>query len=159
MGVTVREFAPEDRSAAAEALRASGAFREDEVRVALEVLDDALAGGSASGYAAFAAEREGKVRGYVCGGSTPLTESTWHVYWICVHPEAEGAGLGRALEERFEAFVRSRGGERLVAETSGRPDYARARRFYERSGYREVGRIPDYYRGGDDCVLYCKALA
>lgn len=159
MGVIVREFAPADRAAAAEALEASGAFREEEIRVALDVLDEALAGGADGGYALLAAESGGQFCGYVCAGSTPLTLSTWHVYWICVHPAAQGTGAGRALETRLEALARSRGGQRLVVETSGRPDYARARRFYEKAGYERVGRIPDFYGAGDDCVLYCKRLA
>jgi SET domain-containing protein len=45
-----------------------------------------------------------------------------------------------------------------VLETSGRADYARARRFYERAGYRTVGRITDFYKPGDDCVFYCESL-
>jgi len=158
VGVTVRDLSSSDRAAAAEVLRASKAFTVEEVLVALDVLDDALAGGTAAGYAAFAAERHGSFAGYVCGGSTPLTESTWHVYWICVHPAAHGTGVGQALTEHFEAHVRWRGAQRVIVETSGRPDYARARRFYDSAGYRPVGRIPDYYRKGDDCVLYCKVL-
>ena len=157
MGLILRELARTDREAAASALRASGAFSEEEVSIALGVFDDATAD-SASGYAAFAAEEGGGLAGYVCGGSTPLTESTWHVYWICVHPTAQGRGIGRALTEHFEASVRSRGGRRIVVETSGRPDYERARGFYEAAGYRQVGHIPNYYRKGDDCVLYCKVL-
>jgi ribosomal protein S18 acetylase RimI-like enzyme len=159
MGVIVRDFAPADRPGAAKALVACRAFNEEEVRVALQVLDEALEGGSEGGYALFAAERGGDVCGYVCAGSTPLTVSTWHVYWICVHPAAAGNGAGRALQAHLEAFVRSRGGQRLVVETSGRPDYERARRFYERAGYQTVGRIPEFYGAADDCVLYCKALA
>jgi ribosomal protein S18 acetylase RimI-like enzyme len=158
MGVTVRGFAPADRPAAAEALEACRAFNGEEIRVALQVLDEALDGGADAGYALFAAERDGRVCGYVCAGSTPLTVSTWHVYWICVHPAAAGTGAGRALESHLEAFVQSQGGQRLVVETSGRPDYAGARRFYEKAGYGSVGRIPDFYGAGDDCVLYCKAL-
>ena len=159
MGVTVRDFSPADRPAAAEALKACRAFNEEEIRVALQVLDEALEGGADAGYALFAAERDGRVCGYVCAGSTPLTASTWHVYWICVHPAAARTGAGRALEARLEAFVGSRGGQRLVVETSGRAEYARARRFYEKAGYEGVGRIPDFYGAGDDCVLYCKGLA
>ena len=71
MGVIVREFAPADRAAAAEALEASGAFREEEIRVALGVLDEALAGGTDGGYALLAVENGGQFRGYVCAGSTP----------------------------------------------------------------------------------------
>jgi ribosomal protein S18 acetylase RimI-like enzyme len=101
---------------------------------------------------------EGQVRGYVCLGRTPLTVSTWHLYWICVHPAAQGRGVGRALQSHAEGFVRAEGGERLVLETSGRTDYGRARGFYRRAGYQEVGRIKDFYRRGDDCVLFCKPL-
>ena len=155
--MTVRAFEARDRPAAARALEACGAFREEEIEVALGVVDDALA--DPDGYILLAAVGDGATRGFVCAGSTPLTASTWHVYWICVHPEAWSRGAGRALEERLEALVLARGGERLVVETSGRPDYARARRFYEAAGYRSAGRIADYYGPGDDCVFYCRVLA
>lgn len=158
MGLIVREGCEEDRAAVAETLGACGMFSAEEVRTALEVFDEARAGGLEAGYGLYAAELEGRLKGYVCGGSTPLTASTWHIYWLCVHPEARGAGVGMALAVRFEELVRSRGGQRLVIETSGRPDYEPARRFYERAGYCPVGRIPDYYKAGDDCVLYCKVL-
>jgi ribosomal protein S18 acetylase RimI-like enzyme len=162
VGVTilkVRAFASEDRRGALDALAACGAcgaFSGEEIRVAAGVIDDALA--DPEGYLLLAGETGGAMRGFVCGGSTPLTASTWHLYWICVHPEAAGRGLGRALQGRFEESVRERGGRRVVVETSGRTDYARARQFYEAAGYREVGRIPDFYAEGDSCVLYSKAL-
>lgn len=126
--------------------------------MAMEVLDDGLAGGVDGDYPLFAAELKGKVRGYICVGKTPLTRGTWHEYWICVHPAAQRHGVGQGLQAHAENFVRSRGGERLVLETSGRPAYARTRRFYRKSGYRAVGRITDFYSPGDDCVVLCKVL-
>jgi ribosomal protein S18 acetylase RimI-like enzyme len=162
MGVTavrVRAFTREDRGRALEALEAlgtGGVFSEEEVRVAAGVIDDAVA--DPAGYVILAGDAGDNVRGFVCGGSTPLTASTWHLYWICVDPEAAGRGLGRALQSRFEESVRERGGRRVVVETSGRADYTRARHFYEAAGYREVGRIPDFYADGDSCVLYSKEL-
>jgi len=139
-------------------LEACGAFTEEEVRVALEVLDDGLRGGVDGDYPLFAAERHGKVVGYVCVGKTPLTRGTWHEYWICVHPDAQHRGVGQKLQAHAERFVRSRGGERLVLETSGRRAYARTRRFYRQSGYRVVGRIADFYGPADGCVVCCKVL-
>ncbi len=106
----------------------------------------------------FAAERNGRVAGYVCVGKTPLTRGTWHEYWICVHPAAQRRGIGRKLQSHAEKFVCARGGERLVLETSGRRAYARTRRFYRQAGYRIVGRIADFYRPGDGCVVFCKVL-
>ena len=43
-------------------------------------------------------------------------------------------------------------------ETSGRPSYEGARVFYEREGYRETARVPDFYGSGDDKVIYVKRL-
>ena len=155
MGVSIRPLRPGDRAAAAAALQASRAFSEEEVSVALEMIDAGLA---SADYVLPAAEIDGEVCGYACIGRTPLTRSTWHLYWICVHPRAQRQGAGQALQLHIDEFVRARGGERLVVETSGRPDYEGQRRFYETMGYQAAGRIYDYYKPGDDCILYCKVL-
>lgn len=154
MGMTIRPLQRHDRDAVQAILMACDAFSAVEVDVALEVLDAGFAGE----YWLFGAEVGGILRGYVVVTPTPMTESTWHLYWICVHPAAQGQGLGQALQARVESFIRQRGGERIVLETSGRPGYERQRRFYEAAGYREAGRIGDYYANGDDCVFYCKLL-
>jgi hypothetical protein len=47
----------------------------------------------------------------------------------------------------------------IVVETSGRTEYARTRRFYARTmGYETVARISDFYRSGEDKVVYVKYL-
>ena len=151
MGLTIRPLEASDRDAVAAMLVDCAAFSEEEVRVALEMVD-------CGGYVLFAVEVDGAVRGYACIDRTPLTVSTWHLYWICVHPSAQQRGVGTALQRHIEDFIRSQAGERVVLETSGRPGYERTRRFYERAGYEPAGRIPDYYKAGDDCVFYFKAL-
>ena len=90
----------------------------------------------------FTAEVDGRFAGYVCVGPTPLTHSTWHLYWICVHPRAQGRGVGRALQAHAEAFVRSRGGERIVLETSASAAYARARLLRARPATRRSDASP-----------------
>lgn len=158
MGMIVREMAPRDREAVNVMLNASGVFTEEEVSVALEVLDEGLRGGPDGDYRHFVAEIDGRVRGYVCIGKTPLTRGTWHLYWMCVHPQAQGRGTGRALQSHAEEFVLSRGGERIVLETSSQPTYERTRRFYVRAGYRKTGAIRDFYKPDDDCLVFCKTL-
>jgi ribosomal protein S18 acetylase RimI-like enzyme len=154
MGVTVRKLAAEDRASVREALAACGAFSDEEMRVALEMVDAGLNGD----YALLAVETDGRMGGYACFGRAHLTESSWYLYWICVHRRMQGAALGRRLQTHVEDVVRKLGGDRLIVETSGRPDYERARRFYRRAGFVEVGRIADFYKRGDDCVIYCKVL-
>ena len=151
MGLIIRPFETSDRAAISSLLADSAAFSDEEVRVALEMLDS-------GDYTVFALEMNGAVSGYACIGRTPLTLTTWHLYWICVHSRVQHRGAGRALQQHVEEFIRSQKGERLVLETSGRPDYERTRRFYDRAGYQQAGRIRDYYKPDDDCVFYFKVL-
>jgi len=148
----------EERGDVQEMLIASEAFSAEEVRVALEILTEGIEGGPDADYPAFGAEINGKLCGYACIGQTPLTLSTWHLYWICVHPEFQGRGVGQVLLAEVECFIRFRGGKRIVVETSGRESYSRTRRFYEAGGYQLRGRIPDYYKPADDCLYYNKEI-
>jgi ribosomal protein S18 acetylase RimI-like enzyme len=157
MGAVVRPSRPDDRAAIAHALQLCAAFNAEEVAVALELFDEGVS--NPASYTLFTAEEDGRVAGYVCLGRAPLTESTWYVYWLCVHPHLQGRGIGRALQQHGEAFVIGLGGRRMVLETSGRPDYHRARTFYQRLGYQQTGRIADFYRPGDDCLIYVKDIA
>jgi ribosomal protein S18 acetylase RimI-like enzyme len=150
MGVIIRRYEPKDRPAIEEMLVACGAFSDEEVCVALEMVDD--------GYTIFVADSGGSVVGYLCAGPTPLTRSTWHIYWICVHPAAQRQGIASRLQAYIERFITGRGGERVVVETSGRADYSGTRQFYERAAYQMAGCIPEYYKPGDDCIVYWKTL-
>lgn len=150
----VRDLVPDDREAVREALIECGAFSPEEVKVALDMVESGLNGD----YSLPAIETEGQVRGYACIGKATLTAGAWYVYWICVHPSFQGRGIGRRLQERIEEVVRAAGGDRLVVETSGRADYERTRCFYREAGFAVAGRIPGFYKPGDDCVIYCKVL-
>jgi len=152
--VIIRDAVRGDREQVRDMLICCGAFSDEEVRVALEVLDAGFDGD----YATFVAAVGGIVRSYICVGQTPLTRATWHLYWLCTHPVAQRQGLARALERHAASFVAANGGERLIVETSGRPDYESTRRFYERAGYQPAGRIADYYKRGDDCIFYCRVI-
>jgi len=143
-----------DRAAALEALERCGSFTPEEVRVAIEMFDGGLAGE----YSLLGVDVENVLRGYACLGKAWLTKATWYVYWICVHPAFHGRGVAQLLQRTAEAFVSGHGGERLVLETSSRAAYERQRRFYLRAGFEVHGRIPDFYRRGDDCIIYVKTL-
>ena len=158
MGIVIRPLETRDSSAAREILIACGVFSEEEVKVALDLSEEGVAVGLAGHYPHFAAKLDGVLRGYVCIGRTSLTRATWHLYWIAVNPAVQAHGIGRALQPHSEGFIRSLGGERLVLETSARADYERTRRFDQRASYTQVGFIRDFYRPGDDCVMFCKVL-
>jgi len=150
----VRDLAPYDVEDVREALVTCGAFTAEEVRVALEMVDAGLNGD----YLLPAVEIDGRVRDYACLGKAGLTQGSWYLYWICVHRGYQGRGAGRVLQQNIEQIVRTARGDRLVVETSGRPDYDRSRRFYAAAGYTVAGTVPGFYKAGDDLVIYYKVV-
>jgi len=155
----VREFSIADRHAVHEVIHACDVFTAEEMQAARWMVEDWRPFEVDDDYAFFVVEIDAQVQGYACISKTPLTASTWHLYWICVHPRAQGLGAGQALMSHSEAFIRLHGGKRIVLETSGQPQYERTRCFYHSGGYREVGRIRDFYKPSDDCVIFCKELS
>jgi ribosomal protein S18 acetylase RimI-like enzyme len=138
------------------ALRATGIFNDDEVETALELIDEWLQDGDASGYLTYVIEDATGVRGYVCFGPTPMTAGTYDLYWIAVDPATQGRGYGRRLLAFAEAEVERRGGRLLLIETSSQVAYGATIRFYERSGYDLAARIANFYRPGDHKLVYAK---
>jgi ribosomal protein S18 acetylase RimI-like enzyme len=137
-------------------VRATARFRESEVATALELLDEALAGDD--DYRFIGAYDGDALIGYACWGPTPGTEGTHDLYWIVVDPARQGSGIGRTLLQHVEQLLVADGGRLLVAETSGRADYALTRAFYEKYGFTRAATIPGYYAPGDDLVVYTKDL-
>lgn len=151
-----RGLAAADRDVIEAISRQVGLFRDDEVPVALEVFDAAVAG--SPDYEALGVEADGSLAGWICWGPTPCTLGTWDLYWMAVDPARQGLGLGTALVEEMERRIAGRA-RLVIVETAGRPDYAATRGFYEARGYRAVRRIPDFYAPGDDQVTYVKYFA
>ncbi len=146
------------RGAVEALLRATEVFREDEILVALEVLDSCFARPGQDYHAVGAFTPGGKLLGYVVYGPTPCTLGTWDLYWIAVSTAAKGTGVGTVLLKEVEGrLIRSRA-RQLIIETSSRPPYDPTRAFYLRRGFREVARIPDFYEAGDDKVIYAKSI-
>jgi ribosomal protein S18 acetylase RimI-like enzyme len=153
-GAKLRPLSRADRGAIARILRDCGAFREDEIAVALELVDAP----QEQGYRFVVAQFEDEVAGYACFGSTPMTRGTWDLYWIAVDPRRQRGGVGRALLRASEEAIRAEGGRMLLVETAGKASYASTRAMYDACGYREVARVPDFYEAGDDKVIYARVL-
>jgi ribosomal protein S18 acetylase RimI-like enzyme len=155
----IRPIRPTDRLALARLVSQDALFTREEVSVALELIDGALAEANGD-YRVLVADGEGPwpLAGYVCYGPTPMTAGTWDLYWIVTHPEARGRGVARALVERMEAELRASGARLVRVETSHLDNYGAAHAFYRRLEYPVVARVPDFYRPGDDLLVMMKRL-
>ncbi|CAA9509904.1 MAG: hypothetical protein AVDCRST_MAG30-2418 [uncultured Solirubrobacteraceae bacterium] len=87
-----------------------------------------------------------------------MTDGTWNVLAIAVHPASQGRGHGSALMRHIEETLAARGQRVLLVETSGVPAFERTRAFYRGLDYDEEARIRDFYAAGDDKVIFRKAL-
>ncbi len=185
--ITIRWCGPEDRQVVLSFLAQTGFFRPDEIDIARELIDSGIAEGPKGHYQSYVAcvnqgsgfrDQGSGARdrgsadprpptpdtlqssapvGWVCWGPTPCTLGTFDIYWLGVAPHMQGRGIGRTLTAFAEQRIAECGGRLYVVETSSRETYAPTRRFYERLGYREAGRIPDFYGPGDDRVIFVKA--
>lgn len=148
--ISLRAPVAPDRDAVQALLQATDVFRAEEVVVALEVFDGSF---SDPDYLSRVVTLDDRVVGLALWGPAPMTLGTFDLYWIAAHPEAYGTGAAQALFGAVVRDVRERRGRLLLVETESTEAYARARRFYEREGMREIARIPDYYRPGADKVV------
>lgn len=155
MSITLRAtVVPADAAAVGELVRATGFFSEEEVAIAIELVDERLAQGDASGYFFVLADDEDGLLGYTCYGPTPATASSHDMYWIAVHPRAQGRGVGRQLVVETERAIAAMGGTRVWVETSGRAQYAPTRAFYEATGYTVAAVLEDFYAPGESKVIF-----
>lgn len=154
----VAPLRPQHRARIEAIVRATRAFREAEVAIALEVADSYFTHPDRDYSALGAFTPAGDLIGYVCYGPTPGTARTWDVYWIAVDPAAQSNGVGTLLLQEVERRLARLDARLVIIETSSQPLYHPTRAFYARRGYAEVARVPDFYADGDDRVIFAKRL-
>lgn len=153
----IRPMQAGDKGPVLDLVRATGFFTPDEVGVAEELIDIYLDRPDQKDYGVVVVEGErGAPAGYMTWGPTPLAEDAYDLYWMAVAPTEQGKGRGKELVRWLEAEVGRRNGRVIIIETSSQPKYHGTRQFYIDLGYKEVARIPDFYRAGDDRVIYAK---
>jgi ribosomal protein S18 acetylase RimI-like enzyme len=103
-----------------------------------------------------AEEGGGTLAGYVHVLFRPRSKAA-RLYSIGVVAHAAGRGIGVALLQAGEQAARKRKAPiiRLEVQPGNRAAIAR----YEKSGYRQTGRLPGYYNDGSDALRYEKALS
>lgn len=135
----------------------AGVFSAEEVATVQELWQDYCRHGEAN--YAFRVYREGeRVLGFSCHGRRNLSKGTYDLYWIATDVAARRRGVGRTLLARVEEEARQAGGQLIVVETSGTPEYEPTRQFYRSCGYQAEATIRDFYEPGDDLVIFTKHL-
>ena|SRR5665213_791359 len=154
----IRGLVQNDREEVIALLRATKNFSEPEIAIAEELIEICIEKADEEDYHAFVADVEGRVAGFLLLGPTPATTGTYDMYWIAAHPDFQGRGIAQELDDFAVRFVTERGGYLLIAETSSQPGYQRTRAFYTKQGYETLAHIADYYKPGDDLIIFGKRV-
>lgn len=155
----IRFMKNEDKQKVMDIIRRTDMFTDAEIVVAEELIDRYLDIPTQKDYLVVVIEDDRhEVAGYLCYGPTDLTEGVYDIYWTAVDPEYQGKGYGRAMFEWLEKEIIKENGRMIIIETSSQPRYQPTRQFYLSSYCQEVARIPDFYKPGDDRVIYIKRL-
>lgn len=160
--MNIRTILPADRAPLADLLGRIENFTDEEISVALELIDGAIADPVQSGYSAkvilLPEGADERIVGYICWGPTPMTARTFDIYWIAVDGTVRGKGLGRALMLDLEAELRAAGGANLRLETSSKESYGKTLQFYLDLGFSVSANLADFYAPGDALIILYRQI-
>lgn len=109
-----------------------------------------------AGYPARVLMEEGRIVGYFL---LSLAADEAHILNICIAPELQGRGHGRALLHVLLEIARARRAQRIFLEV--RPSNVPAIALYHDEGFNEIGRRPRYYparKGREDALVMALEL-
>ena len=101
---------------------------------------------------------DGKSIGIAYCAPERLTEGTYNLYLIAIHSTQQGKGLGKQFLQYIESLLEVKGNRKLLVETSGMPEFHLTRKFYDQCNYQREAVIKDFYREGDDKIIFSKRL-
>ena len=154
----IRNLENTDRSKIEKILFDTNNFSDDEIKIAMELIDVYLNIKEQKDYEIFVDSDGDTVNGYVCIGPRPLTVGTYDLYWIAVNPNVQARGIGSGLIQHIEEYLKNKSARLILIETSGKPGYEKERRFYEKNKYDKFVEIKDFYNIGDSLVVYGKYI-
>ena len=136
----------------------TGFFSDNELDIAVELVEERLLKGVRSGYYFLFLESDKRLTGYSCYGPIPGTMHSFDLYWIAVKNESRGTGLGKLILEMSEQKIAEMSGKSIYIETSSKDKYLPTRNFYEKCGYRAEAQLKNFYAPSDDKIIYVKNI-
>ncbi len=134
-------------------------FNNEEIHIALELIDDYLQKQQASDYKFLLGyQNKDDIVGYTCFGLIPGTLNNYDLYWIVVAAQAQNKGIGKQLLVKTEQIIAELGGNKLYAETSGREQYFPTHQFYMHNNFTMEARLKDFYAPHDDKLIFVKNI-
>lgn len=153
-----RIVAKDDYEAMLELFKAITLFTDDERLVIKELLDTYLFNETQKDYLFYVSTSEKQLTAFICFGPTPMTSNTFDLYWVGTHPEYRRQGLAESLINVMKDYMKSQNAKIIRVETASQDLYSQTVAFYDRLGFQAEARLKDFYRDGDDLIIYTMRL-
>ncbi len=149
----IRTLQPDDKASVIALVHASGMFSEDEADFIATIYDQGQT--SAIWFGAF---EQDTMTGVAYCMPMEMTNRTWNVLMLLVHPEHHRQGIGQALMRLMEQTLADQSQRLLMVETSSGEEFETARQFYRAIGYQRQGTVEDQDDDGDDKLTFTRKL-
>ena len=134
-------------------------FNKEEKVCAIELAEASLKEQDTKEYEFLVAvDEQDKIYGFVSFSDIPLTDNCYDLYWIVTNAKLQNKGVGTKLINELLKILKKRGVRKLFTETSSQDGYKLTRSFYEKRGFKLIADIPDFYKIGDNKMIYVKNL-
>ena len=101
---------------------------------------------------------EGKPVAVVYCAPERMTSGTYNLYLIAIHKDYQGQGIGSELMLYVENLLKKNSNRILIVETSGLPEFELTRKFYDKLDYKRGATIREFYKDGEDKIVFWKKL-
>jgi len=154
----IRLTTPNDTTALLALTEATGLFESNQIEELAQMLNQHFSD-EADSQGIWLTDYDNEPVGVAYVAPERMTDGTWNLYLIAIHPDHQKQGRGAALLQYVEQMLTERGERVLLVETSGTDDFEYVRIFYRNNGYEEEARIRDFYTDGVDKIVFRQLLA
>jgi ribosomal protein S18 acetylase RimI-like enzyme len=153
----IRQAKTDDTETIMNLAEAVGLFEGEELEELGGMLTEYFEGSLGEGHSWIVCD-DGGVVGVGYFAPEQYAYGVYNLYFIAVHPKYQGKGNGSLMLNHVEKTLTEKGQRLLLVETSGLPNFELTRKFYRKQGYEEEARIREFYKAGDDKIIFRKAL-
>jgi ribosomal protein S18 acetylase RimI-like enzyme len=154
----IRPVTPDDTDALLALANSLELFSSNELEELRQMLMDSM-GKDSDTTPFWITDDDGGLVGLAYCEPERMTEGTWNLQLIAVHPTYQKQGRGKKLLRFVEQVLAEQGARILLVETMGTPEFEYVRSFYRKNDYDEEARIREFYAEGADKIVFRKVLS
>ena len=155
----IRPAVSSDKDAMTSLFSALNLFDTDEIKFMCELVDSYFHVTLEEGHFWIVNDDNDAITSAAYYAPESFGQNVYNLYFIGVLPGEQGKGIGSIMLEYVEKHLKELEQRLLLVETSGLPNFEKTREFYLKNNYEKEATIREYYKEGDDKVIYRKKLS